>query len=307
VANNFTPGTMEKFGLGYEDVKSFKRDIIYLSMSMQGATGPDARYVGFGLTIAALTGLQYLSGPRHRMPAGTGTNYPDHVPNPCHAAFAVLAALYRKRKTGQGQFIDLAQTEPTIALLGPTFVDYTANGRVAERCGNRHWHAVPHGVYPCRGENRWITISVYTEEQWCALMGVPGPLRVERTWRDVDVRREHEQELDRLLGELTVQWDAADLMRQLQARGISAGVVQNARDLIESDPQLAHRQHWLRLEHKEMGASLYDATPVRLSRTPAQITRPAPLLGEHTQEVCMQLLGLDAAEFERLRADGIFE
>ncbi len=307
VANNFTPGTMEKFGLGYEAVKAFKPDIIYLAMSMQGASGPDSRFVGFGLTIAALTGLQHLSGPAERMPAGTGTNYPDHVPNPSHGAFAVLAAIYRKRKTGLGQFIDLAQTEPTIALLGPAMVDYTANGRVAERCGNRHPDSVPHGVYPCKGENRWITISVYDDAQWRALAETLGPPRNERAWQNFNVRREHEAELDQLISEQTCQRDAAELMTQLQARGVPSGVVQNARDLIDNDPQLAHRQHWLKLEHKEMGASLYNATPVRLSETPAQITRPAPLLGEHTHEVCTQLLGIDEHEFERLRGAGVFE
>lgn len=307
VANNFTPGTMEKFGLGYDAVKAFKPEIIYLAMSMQGAIGPDANYVGFGLTIAALTGLQHLSGPPDRMPAGTGTNYPDHVPNPTHGAFAVLAAIFRKRKTGLGQYIDLAQTEPTIALLGPSMVDYTANGQVAQRCGNRHPHAVPHGVYPCDGVNRWITISIYDDAHWKSLLEVIGPLRVERPWHDATVRRAHEQELDTLIGERTRVRDAAELMQQLQARGVVSGVVQNARDLIEHDPQLAHRQHWLRLPHKEMGASLYNASPVRLSRTPAQITRPAPLLGEHTREVCTQVLGMEDAEFARLHDAGIFE
>ncbi len=308
VANNFTPGTMEKFGLGYQDVVAFKPDIIYISMSMQGSSGPDSDYVGFGLTIGALTGLQHLSGPADRPPAGTGTNYPDHVPNPCHAAFALLAALYYKKRTGKGQYIDLAQTEPTIGLLGPALIDYTANGRVAQRCGNDHWSAVPHGAYPCRGKDRWITISVYTEQQWDALTDVLGPLppMPERNWRDRTVRRTHQGELDILLGKLTVRWDARELMGQLQARGIAAGVVQNAQDLIERDAQLAHRQHWVRLAHEEMGTTMYNAPPIRLSRTPAQLSRPAPLLGQHTEEVCSQLLGLTGVEIESLRAAGVF-
>lgn len=307
VANNFTPGTMEKFGLGYEHVKAFKPDIIYLAMSMQGAIGPDANYVGFGLTIAALTGLQHLSGPPERMPAGTGTNYPDHVPNPSHGAFAVLAAIYRKRKTGLGQYIDLAQTEPTIGLLGPAMVDYTVNQRVAERNGNQHATAAPHGVYPCQGKNRWITVSVYNDTQWQALVNTFGAPATSRPWHDAAVRHARQSELDAWLAEITHKRDAFDLMLQLQALGVPCGVVQDARDLIEHDPQLAHRQHWLRLEHKEMGSSLYNATPVRLSRTPAKITRPAPLLGEHTHEVCTQVLGMDEGEFSRLCEDKIFE
>lgn len=309
VANNFTPGTMEKFGLGYQDVTAFKPDIIYVSMSMQGAAGPDAKYVGFGLTIAALTGLQYLSGQIDRPPAGTGTNYPDHVPNPCHGAFALLAALYHRRKTGEGQHIDLAQTEPTIALFGPAVVDYTVNGRVAERCGNDHWWAVPRGVYPCRGTDRWIAISVYTDEQWLELEALLGPFAgsPERDWRSHAVRREHKSELDRLIAEETRAWDARSLMAALQARGIPAGVVQTSKDLIEEDAQLAHRKHWIALEHKEMGKTLYNAPPIRLSRTPATLSRPAPRLGEHTEEVCLDLLGMTRSQFDNLRASGVFE
>lgn len=309
VANNFTPGTMERFGLGYKDVITFKRDIIYISMSMQGGSGPDAKYVGFGLTIAALTGLQYLSGQTDRPPAGTGTNYPDHVPNPCHGAFALLSAIYHKRRTGEGQFIDLAQTEPTIALLGPAVVDYTVNGRVAERCGNDHWWAAPRGAYPCSGADRWIAISIYNDEQWRALEEILRPVAgsSERDWRDHAVRRQHRQALDALIGARTAGWNARELMTKLQARGVPSGVVQTSKDLIEEDAQLAHRKHWIALEHKEMGETLYNAPPIRLSRTPANLSRPAPLLGEHTEEVCLDVLGMMRPQFDELRAAGVFE
>ncbi|HET7158722.1 MAG TPA: CoA transferase, partial [Burkholderiales bacterium] len=237
VSNNFTPGTMEKFGLAYADVVQFKRDIIYISMSMQGGAGPDSRYVGFGLTIAALSGLQYLCGPIDRPPAGTGTNYPDHVPNPCHGAFALLAAIHHKRKTGEGQFIDLAQTEPTIALLGPAVVDYTVNGRIAERCGNDHPIAAPHGVYPCKGSDRWIAFSIHSDEQWRALVEVLGVFEqnAKHDWTDHAVRRGHRKVLDALIGARTSNWDASELMTRLQTRGVPCGVVQNVRDLIETD------------------------------------------------------------------------
>ena len=310
VANNFTPGTLEKFGLGYRDVARFKPDIVYIAMSMQGSSGPDSKYVGFGLTIAALTGLQYLSGQPDRVPAGTGTNYPDHVPNPCHGAFAVLAAIYHRRKTGEGQLIDLAQTEPTIALLGPAVVDYTANGRVAERCGNDHGSAAPRGAYPCSGTNRWIAISIHTDEQWRALdqlLQITEVQTASRNWLDRTLRLEHRRELDALIGARTRTWDARELMRTLQAKGIPAGVVQNAKDLIEDDAQLAHRGHWIALEHTEMGRTLYNAPPIRLSRTPAELSRPAPLLGEHTEEVCLDLLGMTRARFDVLKAGGVFE
>ena len=160
---------MERLGLGYADILKFKPDVIYLAMSMQGATGPEHKYLGFGLTIGALTGLQYLSGLPHREPAGTGTNYPDHIPNPCHAAFALLAALRHQSRTGEGQFIDLAQTEPMISLLGPAILQFTANDVVVERSGNERVPMVPHGVYPCSGEDNWIAISAWTDRSWTAL------------------------------------------------------------------------------------------------------------------------------------------
>jgi benzylsuccinate CoA-transferase BbsF subunit len=306
VANNFSPGTMEKFGLGYADVAALKPDIIYLSMSMQGQKGPDSRYVGFGLTIGALTGLHYLSGPPDRPPAGTGTNYPDHVPNPCHAAFAVLAALLHRRRTGQGQFIDFAQTEPTISLIAPAVIDWTTNGRQQTRQGNAHWHAVPHGVYPCRGTDRWIAISVHTDLQWNTLVSVLGGLPDDVAWQAEAGRRADVDRVEAWVVTRTRDRDAEALMAALQESGVPAGVVQNARDLIDHDPQLAHREHWTRLDHPEMGKTLYNAPPVRLSDTPASMRHPAPLLGEHTEDICRNLLRLDADTFRRLHDDGAF-
>lgn len=307
VANNFTPGTMEKFGLGYEDVRRFKPDIIYLAMSMQGARGPDSEFVGFGLTIGALTGLQYLSGSPERIPAGTGTNYPDHVPNPCHAGFAVLAALHHRRRTGRGQYIDFAQTEPTIALLGPAIVDYTANGRIEERSGNDHPRAAPHGVYPCLGEDRWIAICVMHDGQWRRLaeaFGRPEWSAV-ADWSTGEGRRADRRRLDRLLAAETAKRDPYELMLLLQRHGVPAGVVQNAADLVARDPQLAHRGHWLRLDHPEMGESIYNAPPFRFSRTRVALRRPAPLLGQHTAEVCVELLGMSCEEVTALAAEGV--
>lgn len=235
---------------------------------------------------------------------GTGTNYPDHLPNPCHAAFAVLAALHHRRATGQGQFIDFAQTEPTIALVGPAVTDYLANGRVAERCGNDHWHAAPHGAYPCR-DGRWIAIAVQTDAQWRALAAV---LEVaDDQWSSASVRHTRRQTLDARITECTANRDAHALMHELQARGVPAGVLADIAELVDHDPQLAHRGHWVRLEHAEMGRTLYNAPPFRLSRTGFNMNAAAPRLGEHTDEVCRDLLGLDDAQLRRLRADGVFE
>lgn len=281
VANNFRPGVMERFGLGYEDLRAQDPGLIYLSMSMQGADGPHAEYLGYGLTIAALVGLHDLTGLPDRPPCGPGTNYPDHVPNPGHAAFAVLAALRHRRRTGAGQLIDMAQTEPTIAALGPTLLRYLRDGLVERRTGNHHAGYVFQGVLPCAGEDRWIAISAEDEAQWrvlCeALGGEPTAAR-------------------------TAGHDAHELMRALQERGVPAAVVQDVADLVERDPQLRHREHWRHLRHPVMGGCLYGAPPFRLSATPGDLHSAAPLLGEHTAAVLDELLDLGEEQIADLEA-----
>ncbi len=304
VVNNFSPGVMDRFGLGYEDVVALRPDIIYLAMSMQGVDGPDHRFVGFGLTIGALAGLQHLSGPADRMPVGTGTNYPDHIPNPCHGAFAVLAALRHRRRTGEGQFIDLAQTEPTIAVLGAAVMDYTINGRIQERCGNDHLRAAPHGVYPCEGKDRWIAICVMNDSQWQQLgpaLGHPEWPQESR-WSSPEGRCNARAEIDALLAKETVGRDAVATMLLLQQHGIPAGVVQNAQDLVLRDPQLQHREHWVRLDHPQMGQTIYNAPPYRFSQTQTRPSRHAPLLGEHTEHILREFCGMSDEEVAALRA-----
>jgi benzylsuccinate CoA-transferase BbsF subunit len=309
VANNFAAGVMDKFGLGPDACLAIRPDIIYLAMSMQGSQGPQRDFRGTGSSIAALTGIQELSGLPGRVPAGTGTNYPDHLPNPCHAAFAVLAALRHRRRTGRGQFIDFAQTEPMLSLLGPTFLDLTVNRRLQQRRGNDHPWAAPHGVYPCAGSDRWIAITVMDDAQWSALVDAMGrpAWALEARWQTMPERYRERAELDRHLAGWTAGLEAQALMQSLQARGIPAGAVQDARDVVRADPQLAHREHWVRLPHAEMGESLYNNLPFRLSRTPVRPTRPAPLLGEHTHEVLHELLGLSDAEIDGLQAEGVLK
>ena len=306
IANNFTPGTMEKFGLGYDAVRAIKPDIIYLSMSMQGATGPEFNYLGYGMTIGALTGLQYLCGLPDRDPAGTGTNYPDHVPNPCHAAFALLAALRHRRRTGQGQYIDMAQTEPTIALLGPAVLEWTANGHVSQRRGNQHLACSPHGVYPCKGNDRWIAIAATTDAMWQSLReALENP-----AWMQDPVlatgraRLERASEIDAMLGRETAGWDAEALMGALQAKGVAAGAVRDVADLIKNDPQLKHRAHWVRMNHPEMGETMYNAPAFRISGVGTGPRSPAPLLGGDTEVVCREILGMSEDEYAKLLASG---
>lgn len=303
VTNNFTPGVMEKLGLGYDTVKALSPRLVYAAMSMQGASGPEKDDLGYGLTIAALTGLQHMTGLPDRQPAGTGTNYPDHIPNPGHAAFAILAALRHQRRTGEGQFIDLAQMESTLAMVGPSLMNYLVNGVVDGRHGNARPDHAPSGVYPCAGADRWITIEVCSDAQWTALthaLDLPAP----EEWRHTEGRLRQRKAIDQELARRTSRHDMMQLAQALQKAGVPAGPVYDARDVMR-DPQLEHRGHWVTLDHPEMGPSTYNAAPYRFSGAHFAPTAPAPLLGQHTDEICRDVLGLDEAAIEQLRADGV--
>ncbi len=305
IANNFTPGVMDRFGLSYEAVRQIKPDIIYLAMSMQGSTGPEKDYLGYGATMAAVTGIQQLTGLPGREPAGTGTNYPDHIPNPCHAAFAILAALRHRRRSGQGQRIDMAQTEPTVALLGPAVLDFSVNGHVQQARGNQHPDAAPYGAYRCAGEDRWIAICVMNDAQWQGLgkvLGAPAWMQ-DAALASNSGRLAQRGAIDQQLNQATQSLDRNGLSAALQAQGVPAGPVNDAADVIQ-DPQLDHRGHWLTLEHPEMGPSLYNAQPFRFSRSAAGVPKPAPMLGQHTEEICRELLGLSGIEIEQLAGEG---
>jgi benzylsuccinate CoA-transferase BbsF subunit len=303
VVNNFTPGTMDRLGLGYAAARAVRPDIVYLEMPMQGGSGPHRDFRGYGLSIGAAGGLFGLSGYPDLPPVGTGTNYPDHVPNPLHGAIAVLAALLRRRRTGQGGYIELAQLESTANVIGPALIAAAA-GHPVERAGNDDPLAAPHGVYPCAGEDRWCAIAVTGDAQWSALVRVLGSPGWAAAFATPDARRAGRDRLDALLASLTRDWKGPDLADALTAAGVPAAPVQNAADLLERDPQLAARGHAVRLDHPVMGESVYSGIPYRLSRTPGRLRSPAPLLGADTHDVCTRLLGLDEADYRRLSGTG---
>lgn len=305
VANNYTPGTMDRLGLGYDAVRKIRPDVIYLDMPMQGNEGPQHDYRGYGLTIAAAAGLFGLSGYPDRPPTGTGTNYPDHVPNPLHGAIAVLAALRNRRRTGRGEHIELAQLESTVNVIGPALLAAAAGHRT-ERAANDDPIAAPHGVYPCGGEDKWCAIAVVTDEQWHAMVAILGTSELNRP--DLAVardRRTNRRQLDELISAATRGWDADRLATVLAEAGVPASPVLNAHDVLHHDPQLRARDHWVRLNHPVMGPSIYDGIPYRMSETPGHLRGPAPLLGADTPAICVDLLGMDEADFEDLNQKGV--
>ncbi len=177
VTNNFTSTRMDRWGLGYDDLIKIKPDIIMVTMGVMGKGGPHSNYGGYGSHINAGSGLNSITGFPNREPVGTGSLYPDFASNPYHLLMAVLAALWHRKRTGEGQFVDIAQYESTIALLGTSILEYTALGRTPARPGNRNEAAAPHGVYKCAGNDRWVAIGVFTDEEWdqmAAAMGNPA-------------------------------------------------------------------------------------------------------------------------------------
>ena len=296
-----------KWGLGYEGIKKIKDDIIMVSTSPLGQTGPEAQQAGFGLELVSRGGFTHFTGWPDQEAVGVGYPYTDTVTPPL-AVVAIMAALDYRRRTGRGQYIDLSQHEVAVQHLAPAILDYTVNGREGGRTGNRHPHAAPHGAYRCQGDDRWCTIAVFNDEEWgafCEVIGEPAWTKQPR-FDTLPARKENEDELDRLVENWTTKFTPEEVMHKMQAAGIAAGVVQSGKDLIE-DPQLEHRHHFWYLNHPEMGTCAYDGPPFRLSETPAELNMPAPCLGEHTDYVCTQILGMSDEEFIGLLNEGVFE
>ena len=311
VVENFAGGVMDRLGLGYEDLRKVRPDIIMISHSLPGLTGPWKHLKGHGPMIAAMAGMNALSGYPDAAPIAPGQAYTDYVVNPHHSAFVLMAALRYRRRTGKGQYIDLAQYESLIHTTGTAVLEYTALGQVRSRMGNRSPYASPQGIYPCRAEvwqdqllERWCVISVAGDDEWRALCDVlehPG-LAEDPRFATEGARREHEAEVDGLIGAWTQELAPEDVMLRLQNAGVAAGVVQNGRDMFE-DPQLAARGHYRKLVHPEAGPARYDGPPFTLSDTPLDV-RPAPMLGEHNEYVFRDLLGLSEDEISEGYAEG---
>jgi benzylsuccinate CoA-transferase BbsF subunit len=302
---------MEKWRLTYDDLRQVKPDLVMISLSMAGRTGPHRDSRGFGTVLQAAAGLAYLTGWPDRSPSIPGAAYTDWT-TPFFGLVALLAALDYRRRTGRGQHIDVSSLEAGVNCLETAILDYTANGRVQVRAGNA-WMvgdlpgAAPHGVYRCRGAERWCAIAVLNDREWqglCEVLGRPAWTREGRFMTALG-RVKHRDELDALLEAWTSQFPAAEVMRRLQAAGIAAGVVQNAADLA-CDPQLDHRGQAVFLDHPEVGVQRYDTPAFQLTASPAEL-RPVPTLGQHNAHVFQGLLGLSGTEFEALEREGVFE
>ena len=307
VAESFTPHAMKHWGLGYDDLVQVKPDIIMFSTCQQGQTGPYKDYAGAGMQGSALSGFTHLTGWPDRPPAAPYGAYTDFI-NPRLGVLAICAALDYRQRTGKGTHIDLAQVEGGIQFLSPLIAEQSANGRAANRMGNRSSYQAPHGLFPCRGDDRWIAIAVTSDADWEALVRALDAPEWSQDPRFATVlgRLQHVDELEQRLSEETCRWDAYDLMHTLQGDGVPASVVQKTSDLF-NDPQLEHRHHFCYLDHPEMGHCVYDGPSIRFSETPGELTMAAPCLGQHNEYVYHELLGMSDDEYVACLLEGVFE
>ena len=307
VGESFAPGVIDRLGLGYRELKKVKPDIIMYSSSNLGQTGPEARQPGYGVHLVSYSGFTDLTGWPDRPATQPYGAYTDFIA-PRFLLCALLAALDYRRRTGEGQYLEISQLEAATYFIAPAIMDYTVDGRIESRVGNKCPYAAPHGVYPCQGHDRWCAIAVFNDEEWAALCRVMGdPEWAEKAeFATLLVRKENEEELNERIGKWTTNFSVQELMEKLQGVGVPAGVVKNVAD-VQEDPQLAYRHYLWQLDHAEIGTHSYDGAGFLLSRTPAKKRRPAALLGEHTEYVCREILGMSDEEFIELLSEGALE
>ena len=311
VVENFSASVLERWGLDYEVQRAIRPDVIYLSMSGFGHTGRDKSNVTWGPTAQALSGLTYMSGLPGEEPAGWGFSYMDHTAG-YYGAMACVMALHHRNRTGQGQWIDSSQVESGMVLTGPAILDKTVNGRDyrddANPPGNRspNPRVAPHNTYRCAGEDQWCAISIFDDDQWAAFVraiGSPDWAKDPRFAAN-EARCDNQDELDALIETWTSQRSPHEVMHKLQAAGVIAGAVQSPKVKVDDDPQLRHRNFLPEIEHAELGKAKFEAEPMRLSRSPWELRRPSPLLGEHSEYVFTQILGLPEQDMIDLMVEG---
>ncbi len=307
VTESFTPKAMRKWELDYEHVCKVKPDIVMLSTCLQGQTGPNALYPGYGQLMSALCGFYHISGYGDGAPPSPPYGaYTDFIA-PRFAASVVLAALDYRRRTGRGQYIDMAQYETALHNLAPALIDHFATGRVLGPQGNRSERYAPHGSWRCRdedGNERWIAMAVADDSEWRALLGVLGNPACDDCFATMLGRLENREALDEFIAGHFRGRAATELTAHLQAAGVSAYPVQNCVDL-HQDENLEAFNFWHWLEHKEMGPSPYEGLQHRLSRTPGELRTAAPVLGQHSDEVLGGMLGLSQQEIEQLKQERV--
>lgn len=307
VIESFTPGTTDRLGVGYETAKAADPGIIYVSTCLAGQTGPLAEMSGYGYQAAALAGFYSLTGWEDRGPCGPGLAYTDTIA-PRFLTATLLAAIDHRRRTGEGQYIDLSQIEASLHLLAPEFLLVQTASQSATRNGNRSLDAAPQGVYPCAGDDEWIAIAVETDDQWLALRSLLG----DSEWASAEAlntaegRIEAQNMIDKNLAQWSEDRSPKDAMMLLAGSGVPAGHVQRSSDLLK-DPHYKHRGFHHYLEHAEMGLVPYSGHQYRISGYDHGPRGPAPLIGEHSFEILTESLGFTDKQVADLMAEQVIE
>ncbi|MCP4036855.1 MAG: CoA transferase, partial [bacterium] len=284
VIENFGPGVMDKIGVGYEEMKKRKPDLVMLSMQGAGAYGPLMNTRTYGLSLTSLTGLDSLVGYVDGPPLPVENAYSDPFTG-IFGAFAVATALHHRDRTGQGQYIDFSQQEAVMQMVGPAYMDYALNGRVAGPRGNRHplSQAAPHGVFRCSGDDRWISLAIESERDWAALVDAMGdpdwanaPEFESLAGRLDNIEMLHEQ-----IELWTVEHDDRELAAMLQTAGIAAAPVLNVADLLH-DPHYRSRGTFIEVDHPLGFRETIYGSYVKLSHSPVEV-RPGPVIGQDNE------------------------
>jgi crotonobetainyl-CoA:carnitine CoA-transferase CaiB-like acyl-CoA transferase len=303
VVENFAAGVMERMGLGYDTCRRLRPDVVMISLSGYGATGPESEYVSYGPAQVPLSGFSSVTGYRGWRPMHIGISYGDPTAG-LQGAVAVLAALIHRRRTGAGQYIDLSQWESTMALLPEAILAYTMTGRAPERDGNHDPLWAPHAVYRCAGEDRWVSIVVADEAEWHALATViERDLASDPRFAAAASRKENEDALDEAIAAWCASRTPEEVRDVLQRAGVAAFPVMTNKDLHE-DPHLGARDYFVELPHPEVGVRRHMGIPYNLQGTPLRVWRAAPCFGEDTDWVLRDVLGYDEDRIARLRAAG---
>jgi crotonobetainyl-CoA:carnitine CoA-transferase CaiB-like acyl-CoA transferase len=305
VVENFATGVMERLGLGYRRLSESQPGLIMASISGYGQTGRRRTYMGYGPAIVPLSGLASLTGYPGGPPEEVGISYGDPTGG-LNTAVAVVAALVARQRTGRGVYIDTSLWETTASIAVEGWLEYETTGRTPARMGNRDPQESPHNCFRAAGEDAWVTIACADDREWQALCGVIGrpELAADSRFARAQDRKANEDALEREIESWSRTRDRWEIVQALQAVGVASFPSMSSRDLI-ADPQLNERGFFARLEHPEVGVRAHGGIPWRLAHAPNGVRSPAPLLGQHTEEVMSELLGMTAGEIARLRADKI--
>jgi crotonobetainyl-CoA:carnitine CoA-transferase CaiB-like acyl-CoA transferase len=306
LVENYSPRVMPRLGLDYQVLKELNPKIIMMSLPALGSTGPDKDYLAFGQTIDCMSGMAFRTGYIGEEPMlQSGLSYGDPLSG-MNAAFAVVSALINRRRNNEGMHIDLSQVEGLISFNADSILEFTMNGRIRERMGNRDVSMAPHGCYRCKGDDQWITMSITDDDAWqrfVTAMDSPAWANEERFATAIS-RYKNQDELDKLLEGWTLTYEPYGLMHKLQKAGVPAGPVLDARQLL-GEPHLNSRGFFEVTRHPVAGSHPEIGAFAIFSRTPIHIRMPAPCFGEHNELVFSKLLGMSKEYIEQLESKGI--